>query len=291
MIQNESRYKEKILTSKEKAAIESGINVSIYFFCCGFIFLLLSLLSILFIFIYIFINPVYAATSFMITVIFMVLSTFFLFFSERDAISSKGLNERLFIYFDFLEHYIKRNKNKLQIWMISKRLVKYLHELEKNLKNIFLFNSSEIDIQLVLSLRKLLIEDIAFLVKSGGKQLVLELIDNIKQAHLSSESMNLFDSKKAENTIEHAAKISSVIASLEACQKIERNDSEKQSALSKIYKLILTPSLLISLCIIVSSGLMYYINRTENFSRMPANLSVIAFMLSIIFFIMQSRKP
>jgi len=64
MINNELRYKEKILSFKEKAAIESGINKSIYFIYCCCILLILSLATILLMFVYSFIDQIYAGTFF-----------------------------------------------------------------------------------------------------------------------------------------------------------------------------------------------------------------------------------
>jgi len=196
----------------------------------------------------------------------------------------------LFIYFDFLEIYIRSNKRKVQIWIINRRIIKYLHELERNIKNIFIFNSSNFDIQLIVNIRELLIKDLFLLLKSDGKQLALELIEKIKQAHLSSESINLFESKKLDVENEHNSRIVSVIKSLEACQKNKRDDMERQRILIKLYKVTGTPIFLISLFIVIGLGLLYYINKTEDFSRIPANLTVIGLILAIVIFILQTRK-
>ncbi|MFC5701719.1 hypothetical protein ACFPVX_10500 [Cohnella faecalis] len=290
MINNESRYIEKILTPKDKLSIESGINSSIYFFYVGFLFLFCGLLSILSIFVFSFLNQSYATIFFVITISMIFSSIFFLFLSERDPISSKALNEKLFIYFDLLQQYIDKNKKSVQIWMINRRLIKYLYELERSLNNVFIYTNSRADIQLIINLRELIKDDFSMLLKNNEQQVVLELIKKIKQAHLSAESIHLMETMKEDGVSEHRTRVLSIKKSLENCKQKISTNAEKQSFSSKLYRLIAKPSFLIILLIIVGIIMLIYMNTTQDFSRTPANLTAIGFILAIASLTVQNRK-
>jgi len=289
MINNESRYIGKILTPKDKLSIESGINSSIYFFYVGFLFLFCGLLSILSMFVFSFLNQGYATIFFVLTISLIFSSVFFLFLSERDPVSPKALNEKLFIYFDLLQNYIIKNKKNVQIWMINRRLIKYLFELEKNLNNVFIYTNSKAEIELIISLREIIKSDFSILLKNNEQQLVLDLIKKTKQAHLSAESIHLREMQE-DGVLEHRTRVQSIEKSLEICKQRISTTIEKHSFSSKLYRLIANPKFLIMLLIILGIIMLIYMNTAQDFSRTPANLTAIGFILAIASLTLQNRK-
>ncbi|SMF90945.1 hypothetical protein SAMN05661091_5297 [Paenibacillus uliginis N3/975] len=296
MIKNEQRYRNKILSFKEKASIESFISQNVYFLYMGLCLLIFSLISIFLMIIFAFFNLGYASIFFVVAIASFIVSVILIFLLERDIISSKELNERLYIYFDILGEYVKENKSRAKIRMINRSLIRYLNALESNVNNVFIFNSSELNINLIRDIKKVIVVDLINFLKHDKKDIVVELIDNIKKTYLFAEGLQLIQNTKCEFEIEHTSKIDSLKRILEICNN-ERNNHPAESQkniMSKVYKKVLisatNPYILIALCTIIGIGLIYYINEAEDYSKMPANLSVVGLILMIIIFIIQSKK-
>ncbi|OBZ09134.1 hypothetical protein [Bacillus sp. FJAT-26390] len=289
MIANEGYYREMILSTKEEIALESGITRSILYLLCSFVFLAGSLIFSILSLIYLFINTGNSVSAFFLTMLCIILSFVLLVSSERDTISDKRLNEKLYIYFGTLGKYIESEKNRYLIWIVNRRVLKYLHELEKNSKNLFFNNESIININLIVDIRKLLNENLISLLKNGNKNLVIELIQCIKKAHLSSLFLSLNNNDNTEILLSHSNTIQNIKIALEACQS-EKTENEDNLKLKKVLAILSKPSFLITIIVLVGIGLAYYINTTNDYTKMPANLAVVALVLTITFYVLQNKK-
>lgn len=289
MIQNEERYRDKILTPKEKNAVESGITLGLMALSSGYSFLILGIISLILTFVLGFFNETYSAYTLLASFIFLILSIIFLPLSERDPVSPKALNEKLYIYFDLLQDYIRHNKKMVKIRMINRRLTKYLSQLETHINNVFLYTHSAEEVQVIKTLRETIREDLALLLKNH-RPVVIDLIQKIKLAHLSAECIHLAGGTEGTSIQEHQSKIAAVKEALASCKQELSADGKETSLMKKLIALLSRPHALLLIIAVLGVVLLVYINTTPDNAKVLANVSVIGFILSITFFIFQNRK-
>lgn len=295
MIKNELRYKGKILNCDEKSKILFNITLNVYLYYTFFILISTSILSLISMLIFTFINTTLASLFIGVTIASMIVAVIVVFVLEREVVS-KELNDKLYIYFDLLMEFIEEDKSKSKIKMVNRKLTRYLRTLESNVNNVFIFSSSELDLQLVQDIRKFLFEDLVDLLKKGEKDLILDLIVKTKDTYLSAEGLLLTQNTESVHETEHNKKIDMLKRILKQCEMEKQsnsNETEKRKLakfFARVTKYATNTYVLIALFSIIGVGLVVYINDAEDYSKMPANLSVVGFFLMIIIFIIQSKK-
>ncbi|MDU8672526.1 hypothetical protein [Paenibacillus polymyxa] len=295
MIKNEQRYKGKLLNYDEKYKIKTNISLNVYLLKFLFSLLIVTIGSVILIFFLAFINTTWASVSIVITIGSLILAVMVAFLLEREVIS-KELNDKLYIYFDLLREFIEEGKSKSKIRMVVRKLTRYLETLERNVNNVFMFKSSELDLQLVQDIKKILVEDLVEFLKRGKKELILELIVHTKDAYLCAEGLLLTQNTETVNKNEHSMKMDLLKNILKKCEiekqsfTIETGNRTISKLYTKVLKFATNTYSLIAFFSIIGLGLVIYINDAEDYSKMPANLSVVGFFLMIIIFIIQSRK-
>ncbi|QZN77676.1 hypothetical protein [Paenibacillus sp. DR312] len=295
MIKNELRYKGKILSYDEKTKVISNITINAFLIKAVFTLLMVVIVSLILMVVLAFINTTWASIS-LGTMIGSLISTVIgLIFLEREVIS-KELNDKLYIYFDLLSEFIQEDKSRAKINMIIRKLTRYLGTLENNVNNVFIFRSSNIDVQLVQQIKKVLLDDLIYLIKRGNKETILDLISGIKDAYLSAEGLSLTKSIEPVEEKEHNLKIDKLKDILIRCENekqilmTQTNRARFAELQTNAVKFITsTYALTISLAVIAVS-LLIYMNYAGEYSILSANISVVSIFVTIIIFIIQSRN-
>ncbi|MFE6074193.1 hypothetical protein ACFVQB_06885 [Paenibacillus sp. NPDC057886] len=284
MIKNEERYVEQIFTYKDKERLESFITRSACYFYVAVSSLIICVLSMVTMLATIFISETLATIAFVTTITTIFAAIIFMLMIDRDVFSSKGLNQKLLFYCILMSEYIQKGKSPSKIRMIKRGLIRYLHTLEGNVKNVFIFNSFDFDIQLIKDIRKFLIEDMNIMIKNGKKDEVVQIINMVKNAYYSAESMQLTGDVESM----HATQLEDLRVAIKSNMGVILIDNE-DNVLSKFYKKIqnwLTNSTVkIIIFVILGLILMYYVNNTEYSALLVNNISVVALIFAFIFYI------
>jgi hypothetical protein len=205
---------------------------------------------------------------------------------------SKDLNEKLYVYFSLLEEFIEEDKSKMKIRMINRKLIKYLRLLERNINNVFIFKSSDLQIQLVKDLKKLITDDLIYLLKRGKKECLLDTISSINGTYLCAEGMLLAGNIEPKYESEHFSKIERLKSFLKKCE-FEKQHTVENSSKNKLTDILMAetnPNTYIIFFSVLGIGSLTYINIAEDNSKVMENISVVGLFLMIIIFIIQSKK-
>lgn len=292
MIKNELRYKGSVLSNDQKSKIETNISVDVFLFYSFFTLLGVSVLAFILMFVFAFFNLTVASYSLGTFVASLIVAVILVLLLEREVIS-KDLNAKLYIYFDLLEEFLEKGKSKMMIRMINRKLMKYLGSLEGNINNVFIFKSSDLEIQLVKDIKKLISDDLIYLLKRGKRDLLLNSITSIKETYLYAEGMLLTESTDHEYESEHISKIENLKSILKKCE-FEKQSIPDKSNKNKLTDIFMAYETKTYTYIIFFStlgvGFLTYINVAGDNSKVLDNISVVGFFLMIIIFIIQSKK-
>lgn len=295
MIKNELRYKKKILNYDDKSKIISNITLNVILLRLVYTLLITFTTSITCIFIFAaFRNATWASASLGITFASLTLAIISAFLLERDVIS-KELNDKLYIYFDLLKDFIEEGKSLSKIEMIKRKLTRYLGTLENNVNNVFIFKSSELEPELIQNIKQFLDDDLMYLLKNKKKDIILELMVNIKDTYLNAEGLVLTRNTELVHENEHSMRMELLKDTLERC-KIEKQSliTETDQGIfiglsAKLIKFV-TSIYTLMIVVVISIISIVYMNFTKEYTILSANLSALGVFLPIIISIIQSRK-
>ncbi|WP_342551898.1 hypothetical protein [Paenibacillus sp. FSL R7-0652] len=295
MIKNELRYKGKIFNYDDKSKIISNITLNVILLRLVYTLLITFMTSITCIFIFAaFRNSTWASASLGITFASLTLAIIAAFLLERDVLS-KELNDKLYIYFDLLKDFIEEGKSLSKIEMIKRKLTRYLGTLENNVNNVFIFKSSELEPVLIQNIKQFLDDDLMYLLKNKKKDIILELMVNIKDTYLNAEGLVLTRNTELVHENEHSMRMELLKDALERC-KIEKQslitETDQGIFIGLSAKLIKFATSIYTLMIVVVISIIsiVYMNFTKEYTILSANLSALGVFLPIIISIIQSRK-
>jgi len=295
MIRNEMRYREKILNYDEKHKISSNISLDVFLLYSVFAFSIISIMSVVVMFVFSFIEPKVASLSIGVFVGSFIVSVILVLLLEREVIS-KELNDKLYIYFNLLMEFLEEDKSKIKIRMVNRKLRKYLNALNNNINNVFIFKSTELEPTVVKDIRRLINEDFVDLLKHGKRDLLIKLVSNIKETYLCAEGLVLIQNPNNEYNHEFNTRMEKLKNSIKQCRDEKQNILNQitpikfSGVLNKFVNYATKQNVQIVFFTLIGVGSIFYINRAGDYSKIPANISVVGFFLMIIIFIIQSNK-
>lgn len=207
--------------------------------------------------------------------------------AQKDPIYGKNLNVKLYIYHCILEEYISKDKNTEKIRIITRRLVNHYTKLQKNTQNVFIFNNSTFDIELIEDLKNFWSRDLWRIYhkdnKKESKDVILLLISEIKKTYLSIYYISNSEKPVYHENEQRFFNTNCIKTILNECKLKMRTEIEKKKNIDWIVKIVNSVVFRITVVSLLGILLIIYINKTEDYSKIPANLTVIGLIITIIF--------